>query len=264
MRIARDGTVHRSAATCGPWSRSAVVHAVAVNSPHGMEVAEALVLFARRLSSDVTVEAVLKDLSDVAADLLDVDGIGVLLSEDGDLTVATTKSPEGRRVEQLEVTLGEGPCVEAARTGQEVRATDLREWVDRYPRFAPAALDMGIHSIHAVPLTGHGSVFGALDIVNRAPVELPDANVAVARMLADTAVSYILAARLYEEASLLAGQLQRALDTRVIVEQAKGVLAERHGVTMAEAFERIRSYARGTNRRTPEVAHDVVDGSLLL
>jgi GAF domain-containing protein len=226
------------------------------------ELSRALVEFSSRLAADLTVEAVLKDLADFAGRLLPVTAIGILLAEDGDLTVATTKSPEGEQVEELEVTLGEGPCVDAARSGAMTVARDLRGWTDRYPRFAPAALAMGVHCIYALPLTGQGEVFGALDVINRDPIELPAADIDAARMLCDVAVSYILAARLHEETSVLADQLQGALDRRVLIELAKGMLAERHGIPPGDAFDRLRRYARHHNLQAREVARRVVDDGL--
>lgn len=226
------------------------------------DVSWALVQFSARLARDLTVESVLADLADFAAQILPVTGIGILLAQDGELRVATTKSPEGERVEQLEVDLGEGPCVDAARTGTTTIVRDLRDWTHRYPRFAPAALHMGIHCIYALPLTGHGEVFGALDVINRNPVELPEADLDAARMLCDVAVSYILAARLYEETSELATQLQTALDRRVIIEQAKGMLAEHHHVTPDDAFERLRRYARSHNIPARDAARLVVESGL--
>lgn len=228
------------------------------------ELSRALVEFSARLVSDMTVESVLKDLADFATRLLPVSGIGILLAHDGDLSVATTRSAEGERVEDLEVSLGEGPCVDAARTGKTTVVRDLRGWLHRYPRFAPAALDMGVSCIYALPLTGQGEVFGALDVINRDPIDLPDVDVDAARMLCDVAVSYILAARLHEETSVLAEQLQGALDRRVLIELAKGMLIERHSITPDEAFDRIRRYARHHNLHAREAARRVAEDGLRL
>jgi GAF domain-containing protein len=228
------------------------------------DTSSALVDFARALSDCSSVEGVLQRLSDHCAKLLPVTGVGVLLAEDGDLTVATTNSPEGEAAEALEAELGEGPCVDALRGGAVVVVPDLELATDRYPRFAPRALDVGVRSIHGLPLTGRGEMVGAVDIVHSEPLELTAAEVALAQMLADVAVSYIFAVRLHEESSRLASQLQRALDTRVVIEQAKGMLAERHGEPLPAAFERLRRQARGNNQTVRDVASAVVDGTLHL
>ena len=226
------------------------------------EIAEVLVDFARSLSECASVEGVLQRLSDQCLSMLPVDGVGILLAEDGDLTVAITNSDVGERAERLEVDLAEGPCIAALRAGAVVVETDLEQAGERYPRFAPAAIEAGIRAIHALPLTGRGEMVGVVDIVSSETLDLPAGEVAAAQMLADVAVSYIFAVRLHEESSRLASQLQRALDTRVVIEQAKGMLAERHGEPMSEAFERLRRHARSTNRSVREAASAVIDGSL--
>jgi GAF domain-containing protein len=226
--------------------------------------AAVLVEFARSLRGCTSVEGVLARLGDACLELLPVSGVGVLLAEDGDLTVATANSPEGEAVEQIEAETGQGPCIQALRSGAVVVETDLRDAVDRYPAFVPRALEAGVRSIHALPLSGRGELVGAVDIVHREPLDLPAGDVAAAQMLADVAVSYIFAVRLHEESSRLASQLQRALDTRVVIEQAKGVLAERHGEPLPAAFERLRRHARSTNATVREVAAEVVAGTLWL
>jgi GAF domain-containing protein len=224
--------------------------------------AQVLVEFARALADCSSVDGVLGCLADHCTDLLPVTGVGVLLAADGDLTVATTNSPEGEAVEQLEADLGEGPCVHALRTGAVVVEPDLELARERYPRFVPRALDIGVRSIHALPLTGRGELVGVVDVIDREPLDLQAADVATAQMLADVAVSYILAVRLHEQSSRLATQLQQALDTRVVIEQAKGILAERHGEALPAAFERLRRQARSSNRTVRDVARDVIEGGL--
>lgn len=228
------------------------------------DIATALVDFSRRLSDCGSVEDVLQDLSDFCSRLLPVTGVGILLVEDGELQVGTTNSPEGEAVEALEVELAQGPCVDCVRAGKAVVVPDLRDTDDRWPDFVPKAIEIGVHSIHALPLTGRGELLGAMDIVNREPLDLDASDLATAQMLADVAVSYILAMKLHEQSSKLASQLQRALDTRVVIEQAKGILTERHGEELSAAFERLRRHARANNRSVRDVAADVVSGELAL
>jgi GAF domain-containing protein len=186
----------------------------------------------------------------------------VLLAEDGDLTVATTNSEVGEATERLEVELAEGPCIEALRSGAVVIVPDLRASRERYPRFVPRALEAGVGSIHGLPLSGRGEMVGVLDIVHTEPLDLPAADIATVQMLSDVAVSYILSVRMQEESSRLASQLQRALDTRVVIEQAKGVLAERHGEPLTAAFERLRRHARSNHLTVRDVAARVLAGDL--
>lgn len=228
------------------------------------DIAEVLVDFARGLAEDESVQDVLEDLGDSCAELLPVDGVGVLLLEDRDLSVATTNNPVGDTIEQLEAELHEGPCVECVRTGRPVFVEDLQAVVDRYPTFVPRALEAGARAIHALPLTGRGELLGALDIVNREPLALSAPDLAIAQMLADVAVSYIFAVRLHEESSKLATQLQHALDARVVIEQAKGMLSERHGEPLSDSFERLRRHARSNNATVREVAQQTIAGHLQL
>lgn len=225
-------------------------------------VATALVVFIQELTQQHTVEAVLRLLSDHCLTLLRADGVGVLLLEEQQLRVGTTNSEVGDRVETLEVELEEGPCVECVRVGHPVLVPDLAATADRYPNFTPRALEAGARAIHAIPMTGHGELVGSLDIVSLQPTEMSETQLSTARMLCDVAVSYIFAVRLHEETSELAGQLQNALDTRVLIEQAKGILAERHGGSMGDAFERLRRYARSHSAPVREVARQVVEDRL--
>lgn len=227
-------------------------------------IAQALVAFIQELTQKHTVQSVLECMADHCRELLPADGVGVLLLEEQQLTVATTNSKVGNAVESLEVELEEGPCVECVRVGHPIFVPDLAAAVDRYPRFVPRALEAGAGAIHALPMTGHGELVGSVNIVNLVPTELSDTSLGAARMLSDVAVSYIFAVRLHEETSALAGQLQSALDTRVLIEQAKGMLGERHGESLDDAFERLRRHARSESTPVREIARRVVSGTLAI
>lgn len=226
------------------------------------QIAHALVEFIGDLTQQHTVEAVLNNLADYSLRILPAGGVGVLLLEEQQLTVATTNSEVGDAVETLEVELEEGPCVECVRVGHPVLVPDLAAAADRYPRFVPRALEAGAKAIHALPMTGHGELVGSLNIVSLEPVEISDTALSTAQMLSDVAVSYIFAVRLHEETSRLAGQLQNALDTRVLIEQAKGMIAERHDVPLGDAFDRLRRHARGKSTPVREIARQVVEERL--
>ncbi|HSP03137.1 MAG TPA: GAF and ANTAR domain-containing protein [Acidimicrobiales bacterium] len=229
---------------------------------HDDRIADALVAFIGTLTQVHTVEAVFQHLGRYCTELLPAEGVGVLLLEEQSLTVATANSEVGDAVEALEVELQEGPCVECVRVGHPVLVPDLAAAADRYPRFVPRALEAGAGAIHALPMTGQGELVGSLDIISLQPTELTESQLSTARMLADVAVSYIFAVRLHEETSELAGQLQNALDTRVVIEQAKGMLAERHGESLGDAFNRMRALARSRSTPVREIARQVVDDRL--
>jgi GAF domain-containing protein len=227
------------------------------------DVARALADFARHLSDKRTAEEILGALGDHCTDLLSVDGIGVLLLAEGSLVVGTTNSPLGSAAEHLEAELNEGPCVDCIRIQEHVRAPDLAECVDRWPTFVPRAQSAGIGGIHAVPMGGSSSgVLGTLDIVTAEPRGLSEVDLSIAEMLSDVAVSYLIAVRAHERTSQLAEQLQQALDSRVVIEQAKGILSGRHGMPLAEAFEVLRRHARSSSQRIHDVAGRVCSGDL--
>jgi GAF domain-containing protein len=149
-------------------------------------------------------------------------------------------------------------------TGALIAVPDLRAAVEDYPRFAPQALDLGVRSVHAVPLIHQRTHVGSLDIINREPMALDVEQLGIAQLLADVTMSYIANSRMVEEATTTAQHLQRALDSRVAIEQAKGILVERYGITPTEAFERLRHHARSNRIRLLDVAEQVITGDLRL
>lgn len=226
------------------------------------DMADVLVSFARRLADDQSANAVLQALGDFCTEVIGFDCIGVLLLEDGDLVVATTNSPLGEQAEALEVEFEEGPCASCVRHGLHVAEPDIAAAIERYPRFAPRAMEVGIAAVHAVPLSSRSDVLGALNIVNGTPRDLTAEELSLAEMLCDVAVSYLISIKAHEQANATASQLQHALDSRILIEQAKGRLVERHRISFDEAFERLRSHARGVNHELREVARRVRDGDI--
>ena len=226
------------------------------------DIAAALRDFAAALPTYRTAKDVLSAVADHCTELVPVDGVGVLLAEEGNLVVATANTEEGAVIERLEAELEEGPCTECLRVGHQIVTPDLRSAVDRYPRFVPRALEAGVAGIHALPMSGPGQVVGALDMMTREPRELTRSQVAVAQMIADVGMSYLYAVQLHRGTAELADQLQQALDSRIPIEQAKGMLAERHGEDLRAAFERIRRHARSSQQKVHQVAEQVIDGRL--
>jgi transcriptional regulator with GAF, ATPase, and Fis domain len=154
-----------------------------------------------------------------------------------------------------------GPCLDAFRSGDPVVNADLHANQERWPRFAEAAQATGFVSVHALPLRLRATVIGALNLFCSTPGTLSHADVRAGQALADVATIGILAQRSLHQAELLATQLQQALNSRVIIEQAKGVLAERRGITLDEAFEALRAHARNNNLRLSDLARDVAQRS---
>jgi GAF domain-containing protein len=233
------------------------------NAEPNRALAEVLAEFARMMAEEQSVQSVLERASDYCLSLLPVDGVGVLLlADDGGLTVATANSKAGQIVEELEAELGEGPCSKSMRTGRQVPVPDLAAAQDEFPQFAPRALQAGVRSIHAIPMTVKTEQVGSLNVIAMRPLALSVEDLATAQLLTDVAISYIANSRLLGEQTLLAEQLQRALDSRVLLEQAKGTLAERHGISPEEAFERLRAHARREREKVQDIARRVLTGEL--
>lgn len=227
------------------------------------DIGTVLAEFAQLMISDHSTQAVLERLGNYSTELLPVDGVGVLLrSPDGGMEVATANTEAGMIVEQLEAELLEGPCTDALASGEQVLAPDLAATQDRYPKFVPRALDAGVRSVHGLPLTIRAETIGSMDLIAYEPLDLTPAHLATAQLLGDVTVSYLANSRVVAEKSALAEQLQHALDSRVLIEQAKGVIAERRGITVDQAFDAVRRYARSNQRKLREVCEEIIRGDL--
>jgi GAF domain-containing protein len=172
-------------------------------------------------------------------------------------------SSEAMRVLELfELQSQEGPCLDCYRTGQPIVNQDLATVNGRWPRFAAEALAAGFHSVHALPMRLRGTVIGALNLLHIEPGEMRHADIAAAQAMADVATIAILQHRATLEAQVINEQLNHALNSRIVIEQAKGMVAEREGLTMEQAFSRLRDHARNHNLRLVDVARDVISGTL--
>jgi GAF domain-containing protein len=204
-------------------------------------------------------------LCDRCSELLAVDAVGVLLvNSEGELSLSAASTEEMRVLELFELQQGEGPCYDAFVTGEVVVEADIVEAGERWPRFSPEALRAGLRSVSGFPLRLRNDVIGALNMFRREPTAFDEDERIVARALADAATIGIMHERIVREAELRSKQLQHALDSRVVVEQAKGILAERLGVDPGEAFERLRRYARSNRMRIHAVCEDVIAGRLAI
>jgi GAF domain-containing protein len=188
---------------------------------------------------------------------------GLMVAESpGTVQVVASSSHQMHLLELFEVQQDQGPCLDCYRTGEAVGSPDLNVDTGRWPTFAPEALAAGFASAHALPMRLRDEVIGSLNLLVRPTGGLPPADLAAAQALADVATISILQHRAAEEARLLAEQLQYALNSRVTIEQAKGVLSERSGLDPDIAFESLRRYARNHNQRLVDVAEGVVRRTL--
>jgi GAF domain-containing protein len=232
--------------------------------PRETMLARTLVELADTLVADFDVVEVLTLLTDRCVDVLDVVAAGLMLvAPEGDLRVMAASSEAMRVLELLELQSQEGPCLDCYRTGEPVMNQDLATVNGRWPRFAAEALAAGFHSVHALPMRLRGTVIGALNLLHLEPGEMRHADIAAAQAMADVATIAILQHRATLEAQVVNEQLNRALNSRIVIEQAKGMVAEREGLTMEQAFSTLRNHARNHNLRLVDVARDVISGTLV-
>jgi GAF domain-containing protein len=226
-------------------------------------VAHTFVELADSLTDDFDVVDLLTLLTDRCVNVLDVAAAGLMLAApSGELRVLASSSEVIRLVELFELQTEEGPCLDCYRTGEPVSQPDLRGAHGRWPRFAPVAGDAGFRSVHALPMRLRDTVIGALNLFRTTSDVLEEADLVVGRAMADVATIAILHHRAVTEAQVLTEQLNLALNSRIVIEQAKGMLAERATIGVDEAFEGLRAYARRHGIRLVTVAESVIDGSL--
>ncbi len=226
------------------------------------QLVETFVDLADTLVDDFDVIDFLHTLAGRCVQLLDVDAAGLMLIDQrGHLHAAAASAENARLLELFEMQTDAGPCVDCCRTGLPVVNADLRANAERWPRFAEAARESGFVAAHALPLRLRETVIGALNLFAADSSELADDDIRTGQALADVATMGILAQRSVAQAELLAAQLQNALTSRIIIEQAKGVLAGRLGVTVDAAFAMLRDHARHHHLRLSDLARDVAEGS---
>jgi hypothetical protein len=223
-------------------------------------LSDTFVDLADTMIADFDVIDFLHMLADRSARLLSVSAAGVLLADPrGRLRVAAASSEAAGLVELFQIQNDQGPCLDCYRTGQPVTAVGLAGAGQRWPRFAAAAIQGGFGAVHALPMRLRDQAVGALNLFSAGTGALGEADLRIGQALADVATIGLLQERNVRRAETLAEQLQAALNSRVVIEQAKGRLAERLGLDMSQAFTMLREHARNTNQRLTDVARQVID-----
>jgi GAF domain-containing protein len=232
-------------------------------TPRETLLARALVELADTLVADFDVVDLLTVLAARTVEVLDMTAAGLMLAApDGGLRAMASSSETMRVLELFEIQADEGPCFDCYKTGLPVVNEHLAAAGGRWRRFAAEALAAGFQTVHAVPMRLRGNVIGALNMFQAEAADIRQRDIDAAQALADMATIAILQHRAVLEARTLNDQLNQALNSRIVIEQAKGVVAEREGLDMVQSFARLRAHARNNNLRLADVARGVVDGSL--
>jgi transcriptional regulator with GAF, ATPase, and Fis domain len=227
-------------------------------------LADTFVELADALIADYDVVELLDRLTRSCVDLLEVSAAGLMLTDQrGNLRVMASSSERARLLELFQLQNDDGPCLDCFRTGRPVSVLDLAAEEKRWPRFAPRAQAVGFRSVHARPMRLRDKTIGAFNLFHTEARALPEADLLVAQALADVATIGILSHRASHRGEVVTEQLQTALNSRIVTEQAKGLLAELGRIDTEEAFIRLRSYAGEHKRRMSDLAHDLVEGHIV-
>lgn len=216
--------------------------------------------FAHTLAFRFDVSEVLYRLVEHVIDILRVDGAGVsVVDEDGSLRPVTTPNELTRELEAREEEHQQGPCVDAFRKGEEVVVARLADQAEQWPDWSEKASELGVHAVLGIPLSTNNQSLGAMNIYSLAERDWQPSEVRVARVLCDMASSYLVNASELNQARRTAEQLQEALDSRIIIEQAKGIIANEQRISVDGAFQLLREHSRRQGVSVRAVSHAVVE-----
>jgi GAF domain-containing protein len=222
-----------------------------------------LVELADTLVDNFDVVELLTLLTDRCVDILGASAAGIMLvSTAGDLAVMASSSETMRVLELFELQCQEGPCLDTYRSGAAIVNQALSDTGTRWPRFSAECLAAGFASVHAVPMRLRGATIGVLNLFSIDDESFREVEVAAAQALADVATIAILQHRSAQAAQVVIEELHHALNSRIVIEQAKGMLAERAETDVEKAFGLLRTYARNHNELLIDVARRVIDGTL--
>jgi GAF domain-containing protein len=225
---------------------------------------QAFVVLADTMVADYDTIDLLDRLVGFCVDLLPADAAGIVLGDARrELRVVAASSEAAELMELLQLQSDEGPCLDCFQSAAAVSVPDLSDAAERWPAFVAAVQERGqFRAVHALPLRLRGQAIGALNLFDHEPGPLPNPDLALGQALADVATISILQERAIRRAEVVNEQLQTALNSRVTIEQAKGVLSQSLGVSVEEAFDRLRDYARSRGLKLSDTARQVVHREL--
>src|SRR5665647_180443 len=216
--------------------------------------------FAAVLPARYDLEAVLTELTESATAVLGLWGSGVTMADDDRLRYVTAEIQASGELERNQEWQQAGPCRDAYETGEVVRVSDVREESARWPEFAATSTRRGVAGVAGIPMRLADKIIGTLNLYSAGPREWSDKDIAVAGVLAHVATSYVVNASMLRQQEQLSEQLQHALESRVVIEQAKGITAFKNAVTVDQAYRLIRRHARNNPSR-PQQQRQPTDGS---
>jgi len=214
--------------------------------------------FARVLPAHYDLETALAELTESVTAVLGLCGSGVTMAEDGRLRFVTAVSAASGELEQIQEEQQSGPCQDAYESDQVVRVFDVRLEADKWPEFARAATRLGVAGVAGIPMRLAGQIIGALNLYSAEPRDWSQEDISVAAVLADVATSYVINASKMRQQQQLSEQLQGALESRVVIEQAKGITAQQNTISVDQAYHRMRGHARSNNASIRAVAEAIV------
>lgn len=234
-----------------------------VTVTRAQKVSTAFVKLADTLVAEYDVLDLLQNLVESSVELLDAAAAGLVLADrDGQLQVLASTSEESQFVETMQQRAGAGPCVDCYQNGAVVTVEDVGAGKARWPEFCQASLSQGFRSVHAIPMRLHGTTVGAMNLFRTETGTLDAEDTAIGQALADVATIGILQERAIRESATVNEQLQRALNSRISIEQAKGVISHLRGVSMDEAFRQLRHYARSNSQGLHQTADAVINRTI--
>ncbi|WP_233416639.1 ANTAR domain-containing protein [Streptomyces sp. N35] len=234
-------------------------------SGRDLRLAGVLVAAADTLGEPFSLPTYLSRFADDCVEVLGADAAGILLvGADAGISIVTSKDPHGRVRGLLEIQHQGGPCLDACASGEPVPPVRLagREAAEQWPQLTARALHAGMTVTCAVPLRRGDTLIGALNLFSNGRPEHQHIHLELAQLLADAVAIGLMHRRMHEDCTSLTRQLQSALSSRVRIEQAKGLLAERWGVKVDAAFTSLRAYARRVRRPVDSIAQELLDGQL--
>ena len=214
--------------------------------------------FAVVLPARYDLEAALSELTESVTAVLGLCGSGVTMVEDGRLRFVTAVSQASGELERSQQEQQAGPCRDAYETGEVVRVDDVRAESTRWPEFSAIATRLAVAGVAGIPMRLDDQIIGALNLYSPEPRQWSDVDIAVAGVLADVATSYVVNASKLRQQEQLSEQLQEALESRIVIEQAKGITAQQNSVSIDQAYQLMRGHARNNNASLRRVAEAIV------